>query len=214
MITKKFFKYVTMVAIGMAVLLPVRAFAISAADLLVVTDRAQKLCDAGTTGTTQACEAVKSYKIYLALTIQKPMAERDAYVKENVPSDLQGATYSEITDNYNKAVAAGKIEGADASSAGAETCGDVDVSIGVGCSGTGNPIYDYLRAIIKWLGGLIGLAVVVTLIVSGIQYASSAGNPQNIAKAKERVVNSVIGLVLYLFLAAILQYVIPGVFTS
>lgn len=96
---------------------------------------------------------------------------------------------------------------------GADKCGDVDVSVDVGCSGSGNPIYDYLRGIITWMGGLIGLAIVITLIVSGIQYASSAGNAANIAKAKERIFNAVIGLILYLLLGAALRYLIPGIFS-
>lgn len=89
----------------------------------------------------------------------------------------------------------------------------VEVSIDVGCDGTSeNPIYDYLRGIIIFLGGAIGLAVVITIIVSGIQYSSSNGNPQAIAQAKDRLVNAVIGLVLYLFLAAILRYLVPQIF--
>jgi len=89
----------------------------------------------------------------------------------------------------------------------------VEVSIDVKCSGTGNPIYDYLRGAIIFIGGLIGVAVVITIITAGIQYSASNGNPANVAKAKERLVNAVIGLLLYLFLAAILRYLIPQVFT-
>lgn len=90
----------------------------------------------------------------------------------------------------------------------------VEVAIDVGCdSSKPNPIYDYLRAIIIFLGGAVGLAVVVTIIVAGIQYSASNGNPQNIAKAKDRIINAVIGLVLYLFLAAMLRYLVPQIFT-
>lgn len=100
----------------------------------------------------------------------------------------------------------------------AETCGngnqEVEVSIRVGCdqSDADNPIYDYLRGVIIFIGSLIGLALVITLIVSGIQYSASGGDPKNIAEAKDRIFNAVLGLILYLFLAAILRYLIPGVF--
>lgn len=102
--------------------------------------------------------------------------------------------------------------------------GSVEVSVSVDgtshCVGntkstnpSDNPIYIYLRGIIVFLGGLIGLAVVISIIVAGIQYSASNGNPQNVAKAKERLVNAVIGLLLYIFLAAILRYLIPQVFS-
>ena len=96
----------------------------------------------------------------------------------------------------------------------AATCGGVEISVAVDCGNASNPIYGYLRGIIIFLGGAIGLAVIITIIVAGIQYSSSAGNPANITKAKERLTNAVIGLVLYLFLAAILRYLVPQIFTS
>lgn len=64
-----------------------------------------------------------------------------------------------------------------------------------------------------FMGGLIGLFVVISLVVAGIQYASSGGEPANIAKAKERIFNAVIGLLLYIMLAAIIRYIVPGVFS-
>lgn len=95
----------------------------------------------------------------------------------------------------------------------AATCGGVEISVAVDCGSASNPIYGYLKGIIIFIGGAIGLAVVISIIVAGIQYSASNGNPQNIAKAKERIINAVIGLVLYLFLAALLRYLVPQIFS-
>lgn len=92
-------------------------------------------------------------------------------------------------------------------------CGGVKIAIDVKCGTNSNPIYAYLQGIILFMGSLIGLAVVITLIVSGIQYASSAGEPANIAKAKQRIFNAVLGLILYIMMAAILTYIVPGIFS-
>lgn len=92
-------------------------------------------------------------------------------------------------------------------------CAGVKLSIGVDCGNNSNPIYAYLQGIIVFMGGLIGLFVVISLVVAGIQYASSGGEPANIAKAKERIFNAVIGLLLYIMLAAIIRYIVPGVFS-
>lgn len=92
-------------------------------------------------------------------------------------------------------------------------CGGVKVAIDVQCSDNSNPIYAYLQGIIVFMGGLIGLFVVISLIVAGIQYAGSGGEPANIAKAKERIFNAVIGLLLYIMMAAILTYLVPNIFS-
>lgn len=92
-------------------------------------------------------------------------------------------------------------------------CSGVKIAIDVKCSNNDNPIYAYLQGIIVFMGGLIGLFVVISLIVAGIQYAGSAGEPANIAKAKERIFNAVIGLILYILMAGILTYLVPGIFS-
>lgn len=95
-----------------------------------------------------------------------------------------------------------------------DTCGEgeheVTVGVDVGCAGDRNPIYDYLSAVIKFLSAGVGLVVVLMIVVSGIQYITSAGNPQGIEAAKKRLTNAIIALLLYIFMAAILNFLIPG----
>lgn len=207
----------------LATLLPTRASAITTEQLLILTQRSQQLCAAGG-DYASFCVVSNQAKAYANAVVKLPADERAAYIRQNIGTSLD-AQYLKAVDSYNKAVDAGEITtssdtGSSADADGNCPEGSVEVSVAVNgnetCVGSEdvNPIYAYLRGIIIFLGGAIGLAVVITIIVAGIQYSSSAGNPANITKAKERLINAVIGLVLYLFLAAILRYLVPQIFTS
>ncbi|MEX0932018.1 MAG: hypothetical protein WDZ81_00230, partial [Candidatus Saccharimonadales bacterium] len=56
----------------------------------------------------------------------------------------------------------------------------------------------------------IGLIIVLMIVVSGVQYIASAGNPDTVKAAKKRLNNAVIALVLFIFMAAILNFLVPG----
>ncbi len=73
-----------------------------------------------------------------------------------------------------------------------------------------NKIFDYLIDIVNLLSAAVGIIVVISIIVGGIQYITSDGNPQNVAAAKERIRNSILAFVIYIFGFAVLQYLIPG----
>ncbi len=74
-----------------------------------------------------------------------------------------------------------------------------------------NPIYyDLLLTFINFLTAGIGLVVTTLVVVGGIQYMTAGGNPQKTQAAITRISNALIGLVLYIFMFAILQWLIPG----
>jgi hypothetical protein len=73
-----------------------------------------------------------------------------------------------------------------------------------------NPIIHYLKGIIRFLSAGVGLVVTAMIIVSGIQYMGSRGNPQMVEAAKKRLSNAIIALFLYIFMTAILNFLIPG----
>lgn len=80
--------------------------------------------------------------------------------------------------------------------------------------GTGGPIMFYLRLVIKFISGLFGLMIVLMVIVGGLQYMTSAGSPSAVESAKKRLANAALGLVLFILLFGIVNYLIPGgVFT-
>jgi len=73
-----------------------------------------------------------------------------------------------------------------------------------------NPIYDLLLTFINFLTAGVGLVVTTMVVVGGIQYMTAQGNPQKTQVAILRITNAFIGLVLYIFMFAILQWLIPG----
>lgn len=94
------------------------------------------------------------------------------------------------------------------------TCGSgdtaVQVSIDLGCKNAGNGIVDLVFAIIRFLTVGVGLVIVGSMVVAGIQYTSSRGDPQATARAIERIRNNLIALLLFIFAFAILNWVVPG----
>lgn len=71
-------------------------------------------------------------------------------------------------------------------------------------------ITTYINPAIMALTALVGIAAIISFIAAGIQYASSADDPGAVTKAKQRMFNTVLGLVAYIFLFAFLNYLIPG----
>lgn len=78
----------------------------------------------------------------------------------------------------------------------------------------GNAIFIYITNILKVVSALAGIATVGGFIWGGILYITARANAGQVEKAKNVMINSVIGLLLFIFMFAILQFLIPGgVFT-
>ena len=89
----------------------------------------------------------------------------------------------------------------------------VYTSIDFGCSHKiGNPITDMTFAIIRLLSDGVGIVVIGSIIVGGIQYSASHGDPQAAAAASNRIRSSLVALFIFIFAYAILNYVIPAGF--
>ncbi len=76
--------------------------------------------------------------------------------------------------------------------------------------GTGGAIVNYLRDILKLVGTAVGLVIVLMLIIAGIQYITSAGDSGRVKGAKDRIVGAITALILFMFMVAILQFLVPG----
>lgn len=61
--------------------------------------------------------------------------------------------------------------------------------------------------ILNWVYAVAGIVAVGYLVISGIQYVYSAGDPGKAAKAKNSILFAVIGLVIVLLAAAITNFV-------
>ncbi len=71
-------------------------------------------------------------------------------------------------------------------------------------------IIGYIRIITDGLTVIVGIVVVMMLIVGGIQYSSAGSNPQAVTAAKKRISQALFALVIYIFLFAFLQWIVPG----
>lgn len=98
------------------------------------------------------------------------------------------------------------------------TCGSgknaVKTSIDFGCRGEGNPILDMTFAIIRVLSDGVGIVIIGSIIVAGIQYSTSQGDPNASAQAMNRIRSALIALLIFVFAYAILNYVLPGQFLT
>lgn len=95
---------------------------------------------------------------------------------------------------------------------------EVSTSINIGCKGFEieedggeiNPVVDMAFALFRVISAGVGIVVIGTIIVAGIQYSVSRGNPQAIEAAIKRVTNAVIALIVYIFMFAIANFLVPG----
>jgi hypothetical protein len=77
-----------------------------------------------------------------------------------------------------------------------------------------NPIVLWLNVLINIMAGIVGVGAILMMVIAGIQYTTARDNPQAITSAKDKIVSVVIGLAVFMFLWAFLQWLIPGgVFT-
>lgn len=95
---------------------------------------------------------------------------------------------------------------------GDKSCGGVNTSI-ISCKEGEEGAIDYLLiTVVRILSGLIGILAVGGIVFSGYQYMMSSGDPTAMAKAKQRIINIVYGLVAYALIWGVLEFLIPGGF--
>jgi hypothetical protein len=76
--------------------------------------------------------------------------------------------------------------------------------------GTCSIVQEYINPLIKFLSALVGIAVVMSVVIGGIQYSAARDDPQAVGAAKKRISNAIFALIVYLFLFALLNFLVPG----
>lgn len=71
-------------------------------------------------------------------------------------------------------------------------------------------ILDYVINFTNLLSALVGIVVVGSIVYGGIQYSASSGDPQKVAAAKKRIVNSIFAFIFFIFMYSLIQYLVPG----
>lgn len=79
-----------------------------------------------------------------------------------------------------------------------------------GPNDTGCLFYKYINPLVGLLSAAVGVVVVIAIIIGGIEYSSSGGDPQRAASGRKHITNALLGLLVYFLLYAFLQFLIPG----
>jgi hypothetical protein len=92
----------------------------------------------------------------------------------------------------------------------AGNCGGVSTSI-INCSSTDeNALFDVLGIFLNVATYGVGAAAIIGVILAGIQYMSARDNSTQVVKAKNRLLQVVIGLIIWVFFWGVLQFILPG----
>lgn len=73
---------------------------------------------------------------------------------------------------------------------------------------------EYINPIINFLAILVGVIVVISVVLGGIQYSAAGDNPQAVSAARSRIINALIAALAFLFLWGFLQFIVPGGFLN
>ena len=71
-------------------------------------------------------------------------------------------------------------------------------------------LFGYVTDFVGILSLLIGVVLIGSTIFAGIQYITAGGDVGKVQKAKGRLASNVMVLVLYIFSATILNWLLPG----
>jgi len=89
-------------------------------------------------------------------------------------------------------------------------CAGIDTSI-IKCDNKGgNPVVSLVLQVINFMAVGVGIAVVGGIIWGGMRYASSNGDASKAKQGVTTIVNAVVGLLLFIFMYAFFNYLVPG----
>lgn len=80
-----------------------------------------------------------------------------------------------------------------------------------GCSGVGGDQFtNVIQNILYTIIGVLGIVAVIYIIIGGINYMTSSGEPGKVKKARDTILYAVIGLIVCVLAFAIVNFVING----
>ena len=93
-----------------------------------------------------------------------------------------------------------------------QICTGVDKALGInGCGTTDtdiNTVWDWAGMIVGWILIAVGIICVVFIILGGIRYATSGGDPEKVKSAKNTLLYAIIGLAIALLASVIVGLVV------
>ena len=92
----------------------------------------------------------------------------------------------------------------------AGSCGGAETSV-ISCEGEGSTaIINIIKQVIKILTAGVGVAAFGAVVYGAFLYTTSEGSPDKVKKAREVWMNTGIGLLMFAFMVAITNFIIPG----
>lgn len=88
-------------------------------------------------------------------------------------------------------------------------CGGAKTSV-LNCEEGQNGIYWVLNLVLEIMSFGVVVLAVVGLVVAGIQYITAKDSADQVKKAKDRIFQIVVGLVIYALMWSLLEWLIPG----
>lgn len=82
------------------------------------------------------------------------------------------------------------------------------------CEGSGAGIIEILGLILNILTAGVGVLMVVGIVISAVQWLSARDNEEQVRKSRRRIVNIIIGAVMWALMWAALNWLIPGFSTD
>lgn len=135
--------------------------------------------------------------IAIALSFSAVLIPASATYADNTNTTINNINQNENVDTGNK-------------------CGGVNTSI-INCEGEyreddgkGGGIFGILLIVLNVLTFGIGIAGTLGIVIAGIMYLTARDNEAQVVKAKNMLINVIIGLAAYALLWAFLQWIIPG----
>ena len=71
-------------------------------------------------------------------------------------------------------------------------------------------IVEILNLILNVLTAGVGVAATISIAVAGVMYSTAGSNSTQVSKAKTMILNTVVGIIAYLLVWALLQWLVPG----
>ena len=91
----------------------------------------------------------------------------------------------------------------------AASCGGVNTAL-ISCEDSENGIWAILGIVLNVMIITVGALGILGIVISGIQYTTSSGDPAQMTKAKKRIVEILIGLAAFGLMYVFLEWIIPG----
>lgn len=135
-------------------------------------------------------------------------AARDACIAGAAGNSCEAQPTQVLKDACEKGVKSKQNQNASSGDAG--TCGKAKTNI-VTCNGSGtSALGDVLKIILFILTVIIGIVATGGIVYGAILYASAQDNAGQVSQAKTIIRDVIIGIILYGFMVAIVNWLVPG----